>query len=362
MAVTTAPTHPLPTARRLLLLAVAVLVLATGLVAGPGRADALTPGAPRFAGLIGWDHEVLVAWSLPFDGGEAPTSFRVERYKGDAALPEKSVLLGGSTMWMVDKGLDNDTTYRYRIQAYNQDGASGWSAKEAIQAHQYQTHLRPFSDAGDYVSRQYQDLLGRAPSPAELAFGKVAVTNGLSGAFTDNLAHTPARVAERHPVIRLYFAFFDRSPDVAGANYWIAKRKAGMNLNAIASKFAGSSEFLAKYGKLSNQAFVEQVYLNVFDRQPDPAGLAYWTKKLDTHAKTRGEVMVGFSESSEYAGTDGKVGRSTGRVEAADIWMAIMKTVPSTTALDTYYAPHIQHGGNQGVLAMVLMPTVGYPK
>jgi hypothetical protein len=135
-----------------------------------------------------------------------------------------------------------------------------------------------------------------------------------------------------------------------------------MNLNTMASKFAGSSEFKTKYGNLSNQAYVEAIYQNVFDREPDANGLAYWTNKLDTKQKTRGEVMVGFSESNEYAGDgEGSIGRSTGRVEASDIWMAIMKSVPSYDALQTYYASHIQHGGTQGTLAMLLMPTNGYP-
>lgn len=38
-----------------------------------------------------------------------------------------------------------------------------------------------------------------------------------------------------------------------------------------------------------------------------------------------------------------------------------MKTVPSKNALELYYAPHIQQGGSIGSLAMLLMPTVGYP-
>jgi hypothetical protein len=37
----------------------------------------------------------------------------------------------------------------------------------------------------------------------------------------------------------------------------------------------------------------------VFERQPDPSGLAYWTGKLDRHEASRGGVLVQFSESSE---------------------------------------------------------------
>ena len=348
--------------RKLTMLLIAALIVGSGLNLAAGSASALTPGSPRILGPIGWDKSNLVAWSVPDPGGKPATKFVVERYLGDEAMPQKTYVLGGGSLWMVDKGLTNNTVYRYRVQAWNADGASPWSGKEAVQTKPFRTALAPFEDEAVFVKRQYQDLLGRQPSAQELAAGLEAVAPYNTANFTDGLAHDPARVAERHPVIRLYFAFFKRSPDVSGANYWITKRKNGTNLNQIASNFAGSSEFQNKYGSLSNQDFVKQIFVNVFDRQPDPNGLAYWTKKLDQKTATRGQVMVGFSESNEYKGSGGQPGKSTGRVEASDIWMAIMKTVPTNNGLLTYYAPHIQAGGSMGSLAMLLMPTVGYPK
>lgn len=350
------------TLRKAVMLLIAALIVGSGLNLTAGSASALTPGMPRHVGPIGWDKAALIAWSVPDPGGKPATQFKVERYLGDEAQPQKTYVLGGNKTWMVDKGLTNNTVYRYRIQAWNQDGASPWSNKEAVQPKAFHTATHPFEDEVKFVKRQYQDLLGRQPSALEISAGVDAITDYDSAAFTDSLADNPARVAERHPVIRLYFAFFKRSPDVSGANYWITKRKNGTNLNQIASTFAASSEFQTKYGNLSNQDFVKQIFVNVFDRQPDPSGLAYWTKKLDDKKATRGQVMVGFSESTEYKGANGQPGKSTGRVEASDIWMAIMKGVPTNNGLLTYYAPHIQGGGSMGSVAMVLMPTNGYPK
>ena len=348
--------------RKLTMLLLAGLIFGSGLNLAAGSASALTPGTPRHVGPIGWDKAALVAWSVPDSGGKPATQFKVERYLGDEAQPQKTYVTGGKQMWLVDTGLANNTVYRYRIQAWNQDGSSPWSVKEAVQPKPFRSALAPFEDADKYIKRQYQDLLGRQPNGQELADAKDHIDAHDTATFTDSLAKSPARVAERHPVIRLYFAFFKRSPDVSGANYWIAKRKAGTNLNQIASTFAGSSEFKTKYGSLSNQDFVKQIFVNVFDRQPDPNGLAYWTKKLDDKKATRGQVMVGFSESNEYKGANGQPGKSTGRVEASDIWMAIMKKVPTNEGLLTYYAPHIQGGGSMGSIAMLLMPTNGYPK
>ncbi|MCU1368955.1 MAG: hypothetical protein JWO77_149 [Ilumatobacteraceae bacterium] len=349
-------------ARKVVMVVIAALLFGSGLSLGAGSASALTPGTPRPVGFIGWDKAALVAWSVPDSGGKPATQYKVERYLGDAAQPQKTFVTGGKTMWLVDTGLTNNTLYRYRIQAWNQDGASPWSAKEALQPKAFRSALAPFEDEGAFVKRQYQDLLGRQPNAEELADGKDHIDAHNTATFTDSLAENPARIAERHPVIRLYFAFFKRSPDVSGANYWINKRRNGTNLNTIASTFAASSEFQTKYGKLANEDFVKQIFVNVFDRQPDPSGLAYWTKKLDEKKATRGQVMVGFSESNEYKGSDGQPGKSTGRVEASDIWMAVMKKVTTNEGLLTYYAPHIQGGGSMGSLAMILMPTNGYPK
>ena len=49
---------------------------------------------------------------------------------------------------------------------------------------------------------------------------------------------------------------------------------------------------------LSDQAFVEQLYMNVLDREGDSSGVDYWTDALD-NGVSRADVLVGFSESGE---------------------------------------------------------------
>ena len=53
------------------------------------------------------------------------------------------------------------------------------------------------------------------------------------------------------------------------------------------------------YGALDDGQFVDQIYANVLERAPDPGGKAHWTGVLGTGV-SRGEVMVGFSESPEF--------------------------------------------------------------
>lgn len=123
-----------------------------------------------------------------------------------------------------------------------------------------------------------------------------------SGASWEHMVLTAANNAafagKRPALIRLYVAYFLRLPDTSGLNYWTNKLKNGTPLDRVSASFAASSEFTTKYGSKSNSQFVTLIYQNIFDRNPDPAGLAYWTKRLD-NGTSRGTVMTNFSESSE---------------------------------------------------------------
>jgi Tol biopolymer transport system component len=161
--------------------------------------------------------------------------------------------------------------------------------------------LTPFGSTQTLVTQQYADFEGRAPTAAELAEWKARIVNGerTPDQVIDDFAHGATFAGKRAPMIRLYWAFFLRAPDQAGLDHWTKKLSSGTTLAKVAKHFAASSEFQSKYGSKSNVQFVTLIYQNIFDRDPDPQGRSYWTKKLDSKTKTRGDVMVNFSESSE---------------------------------------------------------------
>ncbi|MGK2959436.1 MAG: DUF4214 domain-containing protein [Acidimicrobiales bacterium] len=76
----------------------------------------------------------------------------------------------------------------------------------------------------------------------------------------------------------LYRAAFDRAPDPDGLGYWIRRLESGADyVSELAARFIDSPEFIAKYGNsTSNTQFLNLVYQNVFDRTPDAGGLNYW--------------------------------------------------------------------------------------
>jgi hypothetical protein len=149
-------------------------------------------------------------------------------------------------------------------------------------------------DAAAVIGRQFGDLGVLAHPGAGPPSGPVAA----SGSRRAGVVGLRAQVA------RLYLAYFLRDPDDDGFDYWTGLALAGRSLAAISAEFAASPEFARRYGALPNARFVELVYTNVLDRAPDPDGRSHWISVLD-RGVSRGEVMIGFSESPEFVTTTG---------------------------------------------------------
>tara|TARA_B100000965_G_C19587124_1_gene756270 strand:+ start:233 stop:2020 length:1788 start_codon:yes stop_codon:yes gene_type:complete len=102
-------------------------------------------------------------------------------------------------------------------------------------------------------------------------------------------------------MFRLYNASFKRLPDPDGLRYWIANFSSGKDdERAVASSFLASAEFKERYGEnVSNESYVNTLYVNVLGRDYDQAGYNYWLGNLNNGIETRYELLLGFSESLE---------------------------------------------------------------
>lgn len=99
-------------------------------------------------------------------------------------------------------------------------------------------------------------------------------------------------------ITQLYVGYYNRAPDPEGLNYWIGRVNAGVSLADIADSFAASPEAIATYPFLalpnvaSAESFLEQVYLNLFNRAIDDDGKAYYAEKLASGATTPGQIIA----------------------------------------------------------------------
>ena len=128
----------------------------------------------------------------------------------------------------------------------------------------------------------------------------VAPTTSSTSTATSTSPLSAAQYSHEASIIRLYLAAFDRAPDTTGKQYWTSEMDEGVTLQTIADAFCLSPEFAARYGTtVSSTEFLDHVYQNVLGRSGDAEGTAYWLNELN-HGRSRGEVLVGFSESSEH--------------------------------------------------------------
>lgn len=166
-----------------------------------------------------------------------------------------------------------------------------------------------------FVEQLFLFALGRAGDAGGIAFWTSQLNAGASrgqivvgfSESAENVARTAATlnaglwVPDQQALIiaRLYDATFKRLPDVGGLTGWTNALKSGTSVTDIAAAFAGSAEFQATFGPLSNQAFVEQLFRFCLNREGDAGGIAFWVNALNT-GTSRASVLLGFSESAEH--------------------------------------------------------------
>ncbi len=108
---------------------------------------------------------------------------------------------------------------------------------------------------------------------------------------TVNPENISTSVAIADNVTKLYVATFNRAPDAAGLKYWV--EDSGLTLTEVASSFFDQPETQDKYPTdSSNISFVTEIYHNLFNREPDAAGLTYWVDELNRFDESAGREGV----------------------------------------------------------------------
>lgn len=81
---------------------------------------------------------------------------------------------------------------------------------------------------------------------------------------------------------QLYLAAFKRAPELSGLNYWIAEAQS-KGLQATQGIIFSLPIVQTIYpAAMSDAAFVEAIYQNVFGRASDAEGMAYWSHEIAT--------------------------------------------------------------------------------
>lgn len=206
------------------------------------------PGAPSLITIDGSGFNRTVNWQLTDDGGRSVSRYEVQISKNGGAW----AALGNTTNPSISSGTLTNDVYQFRVRAVTSNGT------------------------GDYGY-------------------------SLPTGFTNTVVRPLPLDGE---IARLYQAVFGRLPDQGGMAFYLDGRAEGRTLTSVSQEFLGSPEFIATYGSLDNQAFVEQLYRNVLDRNGDTTGINFWTGRLNG-GQTRAAVVIEFAQSDEFVAKTG---------------------------------------------------------
>ncbi len=178
-----------------------------------------------------------------------------------------------------------------------------------------------------FVRRTLTAFTGAALD-AEVNAGVAALRAGESRPlWVASLRQGPDAMVNVDPVSRLYLAYLQRVPDSTGLDFWLRRRRSGTTLKRISDQFAVSREFVRTYGALNDAQFVDRIYRNVLGRTADADGAAYWTKQLRSGRRSRGQVMLNFSDSREFRRT------AAARIDVAVVYLDLLGRRPTDAEL-----------------------------
>ena len=150
-----------------------------------------------------------------------------------------------------------------------------------------------------YVAAVYQDVLGRAPQPGELASWSGRLDAGLAlASFVGNLDHSGEYFDTL--IEADYQKYLGRAADPQGLASWQSAMQSGMTDEQVEAAFIGSPEYYQHSGG-TDVSWVDAMYQNLLGRQPDSAGESYWVNRL-ANGSNRTEVAHGFAASAEREG------------------------------------------------------------
>ena len=130
----------------------------------------------------------------------------------------------------------------------------------------------------------------------------------------------------------IYIGYYDRAPDPYGMDFWEgAVANPVVPLVDIATYFAAQEEtyavhpFFVEPSADAANAFISELYLNLFNRTPDAAGLNFWSSVLQgsiagTNAFSVGEIILEIIQGAQNTIEGQDITTLLNKIEVANAW------------------------------------------
>ena len=130
----------------------------------------------------------------------------------------------------------------------------------------------------------------------------------------------------------IYIGYYDRAPDPYGMDFWeAAVRNPLVSLVEIATYFSAQEEtyavhpFFVTPSASAANAFISELYLNLFNRAPDVPGLTFWSSVLQesidgTGPLSVGEIILAIIEGAQNSAEGQDITTLLNKIEVANAW------------------------------------------
>jgi len=128
---------------------------------------------------------------------------------------------------------------------------------------------------------------------------------------------TMASSASMTKIQEAYIAFYGRAADAAGQTYW-ADRYEAEGWDAVVDAFGNSAEATALYGAGGDEAQIQAIYNQMFGRDGDAEGVAFYTDLLTSGAASASDIAARIFDGA--TGDDATI--LSNKVAVADLFTA----------------------------------------
>jgi SpoIID/LytB domain protein len=149
----------------------------------------------------------------------------------------------------------------------------------------------------NYVESLAETFLGSNPSAAQIEgwIQRVYAAQDRTSVATE-IVQSDAFAGTM--LMDIYQTAFGRQPDDVGAQYWTEVMRNGARFDDIGAYFLASDEYYQGAGSTAT-GFVSTLYRDILGREPDTAGLTYWVDLIKSGQIGRIEVGKNFFMSLE---------------------------------------------------------------
>lgn len=193
---------------------------------------------------------------------------------------------------------------------------------DAMRDESTELYTDPTENIPGFVASLYHSVLNRTPNRSEVSYW-VARVDGeemtgleLTRHFVDSQEFQNRGYTNEEYVDKLYEVYLGRPSEASGKAYWVSLLQSGTSRLKLAEMIGNCPEFemvCARYGIAQGShameyaklypkivEFTTRYYKGLMNREPDTAGLEYWTKSMVLGERTASDLTRGFINSPEF--------------------------------------------------------------